>query len=763
MKKIYLIAAVVTAGLVLVPRAEADEGMYLLHEAGRLDLGALRKRGLKLSVKQLQDLAPAIVQMNRGGTGSFLSAQGLIVTNHHVAYGCLARLDATSHKGIMKRGHVARSRQTEVACPSYDLLAVLEVKDVTAEVLKVVRPPMTPEKRAKAIRIQKRRLEAACQKRGQKKGQKRGQKKSGRVCDVDALNGGAGYVMSAYKRIKDVRIVYAPPKSLGKFGGDVDNWRYPRHTADFTFMRAYVSPGGEGVSYNKANVPYKPRAFLKVATSGVRRGQFNMVLGFPGRTNRHATHARAKYYSDRVLARRVKLFGELLKVLPKKGLDGRRYQGMDSRLNNGLKYYSDSIKQFARFGLLARKKKQQAAWQRRIDASPTLKKKHAKLLGRFDTVFHRLGQIQDKLTMLRYMPYLVSSLRTAVDLVRWSGQRRIKDVAREGERYRDKNIYRVMRSSGSLESRTTVVGEKALLLRFLRYAKALPKNQQLDSVQWLWKWASTRLRRLQKRKKRDFAKRYAKATRGAKPQTDVLAVAVDLLYGATRIYAYDVTDKKAVSKAVARRKKLFKASARKIKRTRDPLLRFAVRLVRELKKMKKGSLRTYEKVLAPILRPQLVSQVIRPKYWDANFTVRLSYGTVKDYTESKTGKRWRYLSRLTWLVKKGKGKFPFYVPPKLKAVYKKKDFGRWKDPVIQDVPVNFTTTLDTTGGNSGSPVLNGKGELIGLLFDGTPESILSDWQYLETAQRSICVDIRFALFLADKVDNAKYVLKELGL
>jgi hypothetical protein len=749
MKRFGLIAALVSAGLLLVPRAEADEGMYLLYEADKLDLAALKKRGLNLSVKQLQGLAPAIVQMNRGGTGSFVSAQGLIVTNHHVAYGCLARLDATTHKGIMKRGHVARSRQTEVGCPGYDLLAVLEVKDVTRQVLKVVRPRMKPEKRATAIRIQKRRIEAACQ--------------SGRICDVDALNGGAGYVLSAYKRIKDVRIVYAPPKSLGKYGGDVDNWRYPRHTADFTFLRAYVSPSGKGVSYDQRNVPYKPRAYLKVATTGVRRGQFNMVLGFPGRTMRHATHARAKYFSERVLARRVKLFGELLKVLPKKGLDGRRYQGMDSRLNNGLKYYADSIKQFARFKLLARKKRQQAAWQRRIDASPALKKKHGKLLGRFDAIYHRLGQIRDKLTVLRYMPYLVSSLRTAVDLVRWSKQRRVKDIAREGERYRDKNIYRVYRGSRTLEQRTTVVGEKALLLRFLRHAHDLPKTQKLDSVSWLWTRGRAELRRLRKRARRKpFAQIYAQATRGARPQTDPLAAAVDLMYGTTRLYAHDVTDKKAVGKAVARRTRLFKASARRIQRTRDPLLRFAVRLVREMDRMKKGPLRAYEKVLGPILRPLLVTRVIRPKYWDANFTVRLSYGTVKDYTESKTGKRWRYLSRLTWLVKKGKGAFPFYVPPRLKAVYKKRDFGRWKDPVIQDVPINFTTTLDTTGGNSGSPVLNGKGELIGLLFDGTPESILSDWQYLEKAQRSICLDIRFALFLAEKVDNARSLLKELG-
>jgi hypothetical protein len=166
MRRVGMTIALAVTGMLVAPRAQADEGMFLLYEAGRLDGAALRKRGLKLTMKQLQALAPAIVQVNRGGTGSFVSAQGLLITTHHVAYGCLARLDATTHRGIMKRGHVARSRQTEVPCPSYDLLAVLEVTDVTKEVLKVVRPRMSPERRATALRIQKRRLEAACAKKG---------------------------------------------------------------------------------------------------------------------------------------------------------------------------------------------------------------------------------------------------------------------------------------------------------------------------------------------------------------------------------------------------------------------------------------------------------------------------------------------------------------------------------------------------------------------------------------------------------------------
>jgi hypothetical protein len=313
---------------------------------------------------------------------------------------------------------------------------------------------------------------------------------------------------------------------------------------------------------------------------------------------------------------------------------------------------------------------------------------------------------------------------------------------------------------------TTLEGEKAVLKGLLAYAAALPKNQQLTTVAWLKRWGLQRLKGLKRqarRQKKPLAELYRKVTRGADLTSDPLAVAVDFVYGGTTLYGTPVTDPKAVARAVKARQALFKAPGARIRRSRDPLLQLAVRLANEARRFRKGPLMPVEKILAPILRPELVKDIIKPAYWDANFTLRLSFGTVRDYTESATRKRWRYVSRLTWLIRKGRGKDPFLVPKNLKAAYQRRDFGRWIDPVIKDVPVNFTATLDTTGGNSGSPVLNGKGELVGLLFDGTPESILSDWQYLEKEQRSICVDIRFALFLADKVHRARYVLRELGI
>ncbi|MEM1010002.1 MAG: S46 family peptidase, partial [Myxococcota bacterium] len=225
----------------------------------------------------------------------------------------------------------------------------------------------------------------------------------------------------------------------------------------------------------------------------------------------------------------------------------------------------------------------------------------------------------------------------------------------------------------------------------------------------------------------------------------------------------DPTLSETIKPAAVLRRAMFQAKRVEIESSKDPLLQLAVRLVKETKALNNGPLAPVRHVLGPVLKTQLVTQVLKPKYWDANFTLRFNYGTVQDYTDSKTNKTHRYISTLSELIAKDKGKEPFLAPKKLKRVFAKKAFGPWVDKNIKDVPINFTATLDTTGGNSGSPVVDGKGRLIGLLFDGTPEAILSDWQYLEKQQRSICVDIRFALFLADKVDDAKRVLQELGI
>ncbi|MCD6499369.1 MAG: S46 family peptidase [Deltaproteobacteria bacterium] len=746
---------VLIAALWLPDAAHAEEGMFMPSQFDRLPAAGMARQGLKLTAAQLRGLEPAIAQVARGGTGSFVSADGLLVTNHHVAYGCIARLDGTAaHKGVMTNGYLAKTKAGELSCPGYDMLVVQNISDVTAKVLSVVRPRMTPKKRFTAVLEQSRRIERTCEKAG------------GVVCEVKPADGGVSYTLSVYQLIKDVRLVYAPPKALGKFGGDVDNWRYPRHTPDFSFLRAYVSKNGKGVPFAKTNVPYRPKKFLKVATSGVRRNDLVLVMGFPGRTMRHTTYYRARYYRQHVIPYKKKLFGLLLKAMPHKGLSGRRYQGLDWGLNNAFKYYTDLATQFDRFKVLDHKKRQLAAWKATIASDPKLKATLSSLLPRMEKIYADLTKVDRKSHILYYLSSrILRSIATPVDIVTWARVKRIPDLRREQEQYRDKNMYRVYRASKDLELFTTIEGERRLATAMFTEADKLPASQRIATVDWLKTWTKKQMKRMTKKARRanktaaDLFKKETGIAMTGNPITDGIA----LMYARTKLYGRPQGNKAAIAKAVALRKKMFRWSRHRIARSKDPLMQLAVHLAREQYKMEQGPLAALIKVYRPLLWPELVSKVIRPNYLDANFTLRLNYGHVRDYTNSVTHKRWRYLSRLTWLVRKDRGKEPFLVPPRLKQIYRAKNFGRWVDPYIKDVPVDFTATLDTTGGNSGSPVLNGRGELIGLLFDGTPESIVSDWRYLNAQQRSICVDIRMVLFLADKFSQARNLLKEMGL
>ena len=226
--------------LLLAPGlAVAREGMFLLD---KLPAEGLKKSGLKIDARDLRARARAVVLVGSGGTGSFVSPRGLLVTNHHVAYRCIAALGARpEHLGLLERGHLARSEIEELSCPGYDLLVVVDVRDVKQEVLSAVKPKMGWAARFEAIRLKREDLVEACEKDGQ------------HVCEVAPLDGGAGFTLSVYRRIRDVRLVYAPPEALGKFGGDVDNWMFPRHTADFSFLRAYVAPDGSAGAAGRSN------------------------------------------------------------------------------------------------------------------------------------------------------------------------------------------------------------------------------------------------------------------------------------------------------------------------------------------------------------------------------------------------------------------------------------------------------------------------------------------------------------------------------
>ncbi len=731
-----VLAGVLLSFTIPAPAALAGEGMYLMD---RLPADGLKKSGLKIPLARLQEMSKAIVKVGRGGTGSFVSPKGLMVTNHHVAYGCLVRLNARKeHQGIMDRGFVAKKAADEIPCPAYFLRVLVRMQDVTEGVLKGIPAPSRRnyKKRYELLRLRKESLRKACEESGEF------------VCQVSSMNGGTSHYLSTYRRVRDVRLVYAPPKSLGKYGGDVDNWMFPRHTADFTFLRAYVTPKGKGGPHAKGNVPLKTPVFLKVSPHGVKKGSLVMVMGFPGRTSRHRTSHSVRFYVKDHLADTIGMLGRAITVLNKRrtaSKDARRkYMGLESGLQNAVKYYTMSKKGFDKWKALDRK----LAWEKALFSGkggvgvPKLgargarqaKKLHAdigKIYVHYRKYHHQLQ------AMGRVTGWVLPSMRVAHDIVKWSIEKEKKDEQRKDGRYKDKNIFSIMEGSARLEKEMEIETEKAMLLFFLQEVEKLPRGQRPRAIAKL-------------------KKRFRKAA-----GDDPLKAVVDALYGGTKLLARS-NDPKEIERAVQLRKKLLSMSKKEVARQTDPLLVFARDLEAEMRKLRNGPMTLVEQYLVTVLRPRWVKQFKQAAYPDANFTLRLTYGSVQDYKESATGKTHRYTTDLAGLMKKDKGKFPFTVPASLKKAFPKRKKSRFVDLRIKDIPVNFTSTLDTTGGNSGSPVLDDRGRLVGLLFDGTPESILSDWQYLHAEQRSICMDIRFANYLAT-LRGATRVLDEIGV
>ncbi|MBM4372075.1 MAG: S46 family peptidase [Deltaproteobacteria bacterium] len=705
--------------LLATPAARAAEGMFLPDAVPADVLAEMTRHGLALDAKALWDVSRAVVQVAGGGTGSFVSAEGLVVTNHHVAYGCLAALDATEeHRGILEAGFVAPDRAGEPACPGYYLLILEEARDITAGVRRAGRKARGWHERFEAERRHKEELVAACQASKE------------HVCEARDFDGGRLVRLMVYTRLRDVRLVYAPEAAIGKFGGDIDNWRFPRHTGDYSFLRAW-----------KDGAPYAPGTFLRVSTDGVKRGDLTLVLGYPGRTARWTSAAGARDQIVRMNPWRRLHYGRLIRIL--EGLGAaydeveRRYAGLVAGLNNAVKYYQDLEAGFASADLFARKQAAEAALRSRLGGRAA--EDFAALGAEMSRIYGDLAVYGERMALLERMTAVGSTtLRFAQTLARWGVEKQKPDAERRDERFKDKNVVAIHEASDRLELTADLRAEHALLTYWLNVALGLPEGQQLRAV----------LRLME---------RVAPASPNAWQPPEQAARAAWQLLTTSRVVSWDGAE---TGELKSRRRQWLELDGPSIAALEDPLLVFGRELDAELRELEEGPYREVEERLGGELKRAWV-ELQAPAYPDANFTLRLSWGTVEDYHETATGQDHRYVTDLAGMLAKETGADPFVVPPALKAAAT--DPGPWRDPAIGDVPVNFTATLDTTGGNSGSPVLDAQGRLVGLLFDGTPESILSDWWFDATFQRSICVDIRYALFLADRVHDATRVLAELGL
>jgi hypothetical protein len=725
-----LIIALFIASMVILPVASlADEGMWLPDTLGKLPLGEMKKRGFELKPEDVYSLTKpslkdAVVQISIGGTGSFVSPDGLIVTNHHVAFAAVTRA-STTEKDYINSGFLAKSRVEEIPAQGYTISITQDYKDVTAEVLAAVKPEMSPEERQRAIAAKQREM-----------GKAASREKEGIRVQVVEASGGYQYFQYTYLTLRDVRLVFAPPKAIGYFGGDPDNFEWPRHCGDFAFLRAYVGPDGAPANYNKDNVPFKPKKFLPINANGIKEGDFAFVMGYPGSTFRTRESYSVEYRQNIQLSDQISMLRRRIDVLTKLGEKDPalkiKYADDIFGLSNTLKAFEGAVEGLKRMGLVPRKRAEEAEMQKWLDANPTQKAKYGDVLPQLAALYRDLTAISAKQNALN----AVLNSGDLIEALQFAYERALNRELPTNERspqFSDQLLPQVTQQLSSGWEEREAESEARLLAAALPQLSDLPADQKAPAIEKL------------------FDNKTGKERRAAEAEFARKSI------------------EESKFKSFEEIKKLLNLSAADLRATDDLALKLVIAAVDANAPLSKKQTEILSSVTK--VRPNYVAamQEFRratnrglPYYPDANFTLRFTYGDIRGY-KPREAVTYDYQTSLTGVIAKDTGVEPFNVPEKLKELYKKKDYNGYVDPRLNDVPVDFLLTTDITGGNSGSPVMNGRGEIIGLAFDGNYEGLGGDYAYDITTNRTIAVDIRYVLFLTEKFSGANYLFNEMQI
>ncbi len=722
MRYSVLAVAIAMAGLTAVAVAVAGEGMWVPQQLPEI-AGPLKKAGLKMSPKQLANLTgdPMGAVVSLGGcTASFVSPHGLVVTNHHCAYGAI-QLNSTPDKNLMRDGINAATTAAEVSAgPNARIYALDSIQDVTKQINAAIGAAPDALARTHALETSEKQLVAQCE------------LEAGYRCRIYSFAGGNTYRLFRTLEIKDVRLVYAPPSSIGNYGGEVDNWMWPRHTGDFAFYRAYVGKDGKPAAFAADNVPFRPKHFLKLADQPLGAGDFVMVAGYPGTTSRYALASEfdaTANWTYPTVGGHYKQLVSLVENTSKNNSDiAVKYASTVRGWQNAMKNYDGQLDGFRRTGAASTKQTDEAA------VLAWLGKQGSK--GEPAIAAHaRLQQLGEQARANRERDLVFSHLRSvgaigaATQLYRLAIERAKPDAQRE-QGYQQRDLPTIEGGLKQMERRYDPRMDRELQAYWLREYSKLPASQRVAAVdQWLGA---------------DFSKG---------DNEKAIKRALDKL-GKTELRKSD------------KRMALLNADRAAFEASKDPAVQFAVAIMPTVLKLEQeGKTRAGDALLARPLYLQALADYRKSKgqfvYPDANSSLRITFGKVTGYTKTDGSKQLPF-TKLEEVAAKA-GAEPFDAPPTLLAAVSAKRYGGLADKRLGTVPVNFLSDLDITGGNSGSPVLDARGKLVGLAFDMNWESVSSNWVFDPAMSRMIAVDQRYMRWIMQEVFPAPQLLAEMGV
>ena len=697
-------------------KVKADEGMWLLPLLEKLNMEQMQSMGLELTAERIysinnSSLKDAIVRFGGGCTGEIISEKGLVLTNHHCGYGVIQRHSSVEND-YLTNGFWAKSFKEEIPSPGLSVTFLLSIDNVTERIVSQLEANMSETERLNKIRTLIREIESEVE------------TNQFQVARVHTYYGGNQFYLIVYEIYRDVRFVGAPPSSIGKFGADTDNWMWPRQTGDFALFRVYTDVDGKPAEYSADNIPMKPKHYLPISNKGVQEGDFAMILGYPGSTSRYMTSSEVQQVMDITNSNRIRIRGIRQEILLEDMLasDKVRIQ-YASKYSGSTNYWKYSIGQnrgLQRLNVIDKKLEQEKAFRNWFNTSDILKNKYGEALDLIES------SVKGRAPYLNASQYINESLRNG-EIFRMAGNA--------------ENLYTLLQEKNPDQKKLDEAIEqlKNSASGFYRNYNA-PTDQKVVAA-------------LSELFYKDIDKSF---------HPDYLADAHKKFKGDFNRYSADLFKRSVFVSEESLNSFLNKPSAKVL--AKDPAF-IASRSINATFRELMGKMNSFNLDLQRGQRLYIAGLMEmhpdRVFYPDANSTMRLTYGTVASY-QPADAVHYNHVTTMKGIIEKeDPDNWEFVVPKELKDLYYNKDFGPYAKN--NEMIVNFISSNDITGGNSGSPVINGKGELIGLAFDGNWEAMSGDIAFENEIQRSISVDARYILFIIDKFAGATNLIEEMTI